>query len=145
MKDEIGNLYIADAIIALSILFIAMIMLNSLVSLPNSTYSDISHNSKNAQDIMEILSGKVDFKDHTFLSEITGILKDNKNSKKSIREVSQICDDKFCELKLSNYRFVESNKLDSKILSESGDFSKAERISVATRNYDGYSYTLYLW
>ena len=145
MKDEIGNLYIADAIIALSILFIAMIMLNSLVSLPNPTYSDISHNSKNAQDIMEILSGKVDFKDHTFLSEITGILKDNKNSKKSIREVSQICDDKFCELKLSNYRFVESNKLDSKILSESGDFSKAERISVATRNYDGYSYTLYLW
>ena len=144
MKDEIGNLYIADAIIALSILFIAMIMLNSLVSLPNPTYSDISHNSKNAQDIMEILSGKVDFKDHTFLSEITGILKDNKNSKKSIREVSQICDDKFGELKLSNYRFVESNKLDSKILSESGDFSKAERISVATRNYDGYSYTLYL-
>ena len=145
MNDETGNIYIADAIIALSILFITMLMLNSLLSLQSPTYSDISHNSKNAQDIMEILSGKVDFKDHTFLSEITGILKDNRNSKKSIMEVSQICDEKFKELKLSNYRFVESNKLDSKTLSQNGDFSKADSISVATRNYDGYSYTLYLW
>ncbi|MBR0271484.1 MAG: hypothetical protein IJQ68_05795 [Methanobrevibacter sp.] len=145
MKDETGNLYIADALIALSILFIALLMLNSLVSIPNPTYSDISHDSKDAQDIMEILGGRVDFYDHSFLSEITSVLKDNRNSKKSIREVSEICDEKFSELKLTNYRFVESNKLDSKVLSSSGDFSKAETISVATRNFDGYSYTLYLW
>ncbi|MBQ9026890.1 MAG: hypothetical protein IJ104_11090 [Methanobrevibacter sp.] len=145
MKDETGSLYIADALIALSILFIALIMLNSLLSLPNPDYSDISNNPTDAQDVMEILAGKVDFNDHSFLSEITGILKDNRNSKKSIREVSQICDEKFSELKLTNYRFVESNELDSKILSDSGDFSKADSISVATRNLDGYSYTLYLW
>ena len=75
MIDEKGNLYIADAMIALGILFIDMLMLNSLVSLPNPTYSDISHDSKNAQDIMEILSGKVDFEDKTFLNYITHILK----------------------------------------------------------------------
>ena len=79
MNDETGNIYIADAIIALSILFITMLMLNSLLSLQSPTYSDISHNSKNAQDIMEILSGKVDFKDHTFLSEI--IVHDTENYK----------------------------------------------------------------
>ena len=116
-----------------------------MVSLPNPTYSDISHNSKDAQDVMEILSGKVNFHDKTFLSEITAILKENKNSKKSVSEVSQLCDEKFDEFKLENYRFVETNHLDSKILSDSGDFTKADDVSVATRNFDGYSYTLYVW
>ena len=145
MNDEKGILYLGDAIIALSILFIVMLMLNTLISLPNPTYSDISHNSKDAQDIMEILSGKVNFHDNTFLKKITSILKDNKNSKKSVSEVSQICDEKFGEFKLKNYRFVETNHLDSKVLSGSGDFTKANNVSVATRNFDGYSYTLYVW
>lgn len=145
MKDETGSLYIADAIIALSILFIVMLMLNTLISLPNPSYPDVAHDSKDAQDIMEILSGKVDFNDRTFLDKITTILKDNKNSKKSVLEVSKLCEEKFGEFKISNYRFVETNNLDSKVLASSGDFSKAENISVATRNFDGYSYTLYLW
>ena len=145
MNDEKGSLYIGDAIVALSILFVVMLMLNSLISLPNPTYSDISHNTKDAQDIMEILSGKVNFHDKTFLGEITGILKENKNSKKSIREVSQICEDKFSEFKLTNYRFIETKHLNSKVLASSGDFSKADKYSVATRNIDGYSYTLYVW
>ena len=89
--------------------------------------------------------GKVDFEDKTFLNHITGILKENKNSKKSVLEVSQICGDKLAEFKIKNYRFVESNHLNSKVLAESGDFTKAEDVSVATRNFDGYSYTLYVW
>ena len=145
MNDNKGSLYFADAIIAISMLFIVMLMLNVIISLPNPTYSDISHNSKDAQDIMEILSGKVDFEDETFLSVISGILKQNKNSKKSINEVSQICDEKFAEFKLTNYMFVETNRLDSTVLSSSGDFSKAGNCSVATRNHDDYSYTLYIW
>ena len=144
MNDNKGSLYLADAILALSILIIVMLMLNTLVSIPNPTYSDVSHDSKDAQDVMEILSGKVNFQDKSFLSRITAILKENKNSKESIREVSQICDDKFSEFKLTNYRFVETNHLDS-VLSGSGDFSKAGNLSVATRNFDGYSYTLYVW
>lgn len=145
MKDQSGNLYLADAIIALTILFISMIMLNSLISLPNSTYSDISHNSKTSQDIMEILSGKVYFSDKTFLNEISGILKENDNSKESIKEVSQICDDKFKQFNLKNYRFVESNQLNGEVLASSGDFNKANNVSTATRNFDEYSYTLYVW
>ena len=88
---------------------------------------------------------KVDFEDKTFLNHITGILKENKNSKKSVLEVSQICGDKLAEFKIKNYRFVESNHLNSKVLAESGDFTKAEDVSVATRNFDDYSYTLYIW
>ena len=136
MNDNKGSLYFADAIIAISILFIVMLMLNMLISLPNPNYSDASHNSKNAQDIMELLSGKVDFEDETFLSVISSILKENKNSKKSISEVSQICDDKFGELKLTNYMFIETNQLDSTVLSSSGDSSKAGNYSVYYIVYD---------
>ena len=145
MNDNKGSLYLADAILALSILIIVMLMLNTLVSIPNPTYSDVSHDSKDAQDVMEILSGKINFQDKTFLSRITAILKENKNSKESIREVSQICDDKFAEFKIDNYRFIESNHLNSKVLASSGDFTKADSVSVATLNFDGYSYTLYVW
>ena len=63
MIDESGNLYIVDAIVALSIIFVVMLMVNTLISLPNPTYSDISHNSKDSQNIMEILSGKIDFEE----------------------------------------------------------------------------------
>ena len=76
---------------------------------------------------------------------VTLILNDNKNSKKSVVEVSKICSDKFNELKIKNYRFIETNHLKSKVLASSGDFSKAENLSVATRNYGDYSYTLYVW
>ncbi len=145
MNDQSGNLYIADAIIALSILFIAMLMMNSLISLPDSTYSDTSHNSQVSQDIMEILSGKVDFHDGTFLGEISEILRQNRNSEKSVREVSAICEDKFANFKLTNYSFVESNQLDGQVLAGSGDFTRAKNVSSASRNFGEYSYTLYLW
>ena len=145
MKDQSGNLYIADAIIALSILFVAMMMLNTLVSIPNPIYSGVSHDSKTSQDVMEILSGKVDFDDKTFLDEISSILRENKNSKDSIRRVSALCEEKFDEFHLTNYRFIESNQLDSTVLAAGGDYSQAQNVSVATRNFDGYSYTLETW
>ena len=145
MIDERGNLYIADAILALSIIFVVMLMLNTLISLPNPTYSVASHNSKNSQDIMEILSGKVDFEDETFLEKITNILKEDEDSDKSIREVSLICKNKFEELNLTNYRFVESNHLESRVLASSGNFPEYGNVSSATRSFDDYSYTLMLW
>ena len=145
MIDESGNLYIADAIVALSIIFVVMLMVNTLISLPNPTYSDISNNSKDSQNIMEILSGKIDFEDESFLEKITEILKEGENSEKSIKEVSMLCKNKFNEFNLTNYRFVESNNLNSKVLASSGNLKENSNVSSATRSFDNYSYTLILW
>ena len=145
MKDQSGNLYIFDAIIALSIVFIVLLMLNTLISIPNPTYSNTDHNPKLTQDIMEILSGKVDFSDESFLEKITNILKEDNNSQKSIREASILCKDKFEEFNITNYRFVESSNLNSKVLSSSGKLLEDSNISSATRSFDSYSYTLYIW
>ena len=145
MKDEKGNLYIIEAILAISILFVAIFVVNTVISLPSADYSYQSHDLRSAQDIMEALSGKVDFTDQTFLGEISAILKEKKNSKKSVQEVSDICQNRFDGFKLGNYKFCENNKLKGKVLASKGNYDNAKEVSVATRTYGEYSYTLYVW
>ena len=122
MLDEKGNFFIIDAVLAVILLLAVFIVFNSAISIPDSSYSNEIKESKNAQDIMEILSGKVYYSDGTFIADISEILKENKNSKESIREVSGLCEDKFESLKIKNYRFRETNVLKDKVLESSGDY-----------------------
>lgn len=145
MLDEKGNFFIIDAVLAVILLLAVFIVFNSAISIPDSSYSNEIKESKNAQDIMEILSGKVYYSDRTFISDISEILKENKNSKESIREVSGLCEDKFESLKIKNYRFSETNVLKDKVLASSGDYSNAKDVSSATRSYGDYYFTLSTW
>lgn len=145
MKDEKGSFYLIESILAIVVLLIAVLVINTVISIPGPDYSYEAHDSKSAQDTMELLSRKINFTDKTFLGEISTILKDKRNSKKSIREVSDICKEKFDSYELTNYKFCENNKLNGKVLASSGNFNKAGKVSVATRTYGDYSYTLYVW
>ena len=145
MLDEKGNFFIIEAILAIILLLIVILAFNSLILFQNSDYSSDIKNSMSAQKIMEVLDGKINFTDQSFLGDISAILKEKKNSKESIQEVSQLCDEKFETFKLQNYRFSENNLLDGKTLASDGDYSKAKDISVASRDYGDYSYTLSVW
>ena len=145
MLDEKGNFFIIDAVLAVILLLAVFIVFNSAISIPDSSYSNEIKESKNAQDIMEILGGKVYYSDRTFIADISEILKENKNSKESIREVSGLCEDKFESLKIKNYRFSETNVLKDKVLASSGDYSNAKDVSSATRSYGDYYFTLSTW
>ena len=145
MLDEKGNFFIIDAVLTVILLLAVFMVFNSAISIPDSSYSNEIKESKNAQDIMEILSGKVYYSDGTFISDISEILKENKNSKESIREVSGLCEDKFESLKIKNYRFSETNVLKDKVLASSGDYSNAKDVSSATRSYGDYYFTLSTW
>ena len=145
MKDEKGNLFIIEAVLAITILLVAILIVNTVISIPSPDYSYESKDFKSAQDIMEILSGKIYFTDQTFLGEISTILKENKNSKKSISEVSDICQNRLDDFKLTNYKFCENNKLKGKVLASNGNYDSSKQVSVATRTYGDYSYTLYVW
>ncbi len=145
MLDEKGNFFIIDAVLAVVLLLTVVMVFNMVISLPESHYSSEIKDSKSAQDIMQILSGKIDFTDSTFIEDISVILKENENSKESVSEVSEKCEDRFKSLNLKNYRFIETNVLDGKVLASSGDYSDAEDVSVATRTYGEYSYTLSVW
>ena len=94
MLDNKGSFYIMDAILAIFLLLIVFLVVNTAITLPTSDYSYESKEIRTAQDTMELLSGKIDFNDNTFLAEISNILKEGKNSKESIRQVSEISKDK---------------------------------------------------
>ena len=145
MLDDKGYFYIIDAILAVILLLIAFLVVNTVISIPNPDYSYEAHDIKTAQDTMEILSGKVNFTDQSFLAEISQILENGENSQESIREVSKLCRDRLNSINVKNYKFCENNVLKGKILASSGDYSESGDISVATRNYGDYSYSLSVW
>lgn len=145
MLDNKGSFYIMDAILAIFLLLIVSLIVNAAISIPASDYSYESKDIRTAQDVMELLSGKIDFTDRTFLGKISDILKEGKNSKQSVRDVSTVSKDKLDSYNIKNYRFSENNVLKGKVLAIKGDYEKANDVDVATRDYGDYSYTLSVW
>ena len=90
MLDNKGSLYIMDAVLAIFLLLIVFLVVNAAISMPSADYSYESRDIRTAQDVMELLSGKIDFGDRTFIEKISTILEDGENSKESIQEVSEI-------------------------------------------------------
>ena len=145
MSDNRGSFYIFDAIIAVFLILLVFLVVNSTISLPTVDYSYESKEIRTAQDVMELLSGKVDFDDKTFLEEISSILEDGENSKESIGKVSEISKMKLDSYGIKNYRFTENDVLDGEVLASSGDYKKADNVDVASRTYGDYSYSLSIW
>lgn len=145
MLDNKGSFYIMDAILAIILLLIVFLIVNATISMASYDYSYESRDIRTAQDVMELLSGKIDFDDETFLGEISNILEESENSKESISQVGEISKDKLDSYNLKNYQLCENNVLKGKVLASSGDYKKADSVDVATRTYGEYSYTLSVW
>ena len=145
MLDNKGSFYLIDAILAVVLLLIVFLAINATVTMPTHEYSYETRDIQTAQDVMELLSGRIDFQDKSFISEISGILKEGENSKESVREVSKISRDRLDSYDLENYRLAESNVLNEGVLALKGNYDDAENVSVATRTYGDYSFTLSTW
>lgn len=147
IKDNKGFVSLADAMLSIFILLMVLVAFNMVVDIEITSLSEESNDFKSSQDIMEIMSSKVDGRDYAVLERITYILSENNNSIASKREVKAILND-FFMIYLDDryhYSFVESNQLDGDILSSNGDFNSADRVNVAIRNYGNYSYKLYIF
>ena len=144
MLDNKGSFYIMDAILAVILLLTVLLIVNTAISIPESDYSYESKNIRTAQDIMELLSGKIDFTDKTFIAKISEILEKGENSKESVKEVSKISKNKLNSYNIKNYCFKENNILKGEILASSKDKAPSDNV-VATRSYGDYSYTLSVW
>lgn len=146
MKNERGYVAVFEALMVIFLVLTCVLFLNSVIVTSNPSLSQKADNFNKAQDIMEALSGKVNFTDETFLSEISNILSDRWDKNKAIKEVSELTKSKFEELGLKdNYKFVEVNELNGATLLSSGNYDSAENISIASRNYGDYCYRLYVW
>ena len=147
IKDNKGFVSLADAMLSIFILLIVLMAFNMMSDIEVHSLSEESNDFKTSQDIMEIMSSKVDGRDFTVLERITYILSENNNSIASRREVKAILDEFFMVYfdERYYYSFVETNQLNGDILSSNGDYSSSERINVAIRNYGNYSYKLYVF
>lgn len=145
MLDNKGSFYIMDAVLAIFLLLVVFLIVNTAISMSSSDYSYESRDIRTAQDVMELLSGKIDFTDNTFIGEISTVLEEGKNSKESVSRVSDISKNRLDSYNIKNYMFCENNVLDGKVLASRGDYKNAEGASVASRTYGEYSYTLSVW
>lgn len=146
MNDNRGYLAIFDGMLAVILLFTVFLIFNLVVSIPNDSVSTSVQEFKDSQDVMEQLATKVNITDVSFLESVTAILKEGKNSKWSVREVSKMCGEKFKNLGLkSNYYFTETNHLKGDEIISNGDIDSASNITTVSRNYEDYCYVLYVW
>ena len=147
IKDNKGFVSLADAMLSIFILLMVLMAFNMMIDIEVPCLSEESNDFKTSQDIMEIMSSKVDGRDYTVLERITYILAENNNSIASRREVKAILDEFFMVYfdDRYHYSFVETNQLNGEILSSNGDYSSSERVNVAIRNYGNYSYKLYIF
>ena len=147
IKDNKGFVSLADAMLSIFILLMVLMAFNMLSDIEIPSLSEENNDFKTSQDIMEIMSSKVDGRDYTVLERITYILAENNNSIASRREVKAILDEFFMVYfdDRYHYSFVETNQLNGDILSSNGDYSSSERVNVAIRNYGNYSYKLYVF
>ena len=147
IKDNKGFVSLADAMLSIFILLMVLVAFNMMIDIEIPSLSEESNDFKSSQDIMEIMSSKVDGRDYAVLERITYILSENNNSIASKREVKAILDEFFMLYfdEMYYYSFVETNQLNGEVLSSNGDYSSSERVNVAIRNYGNYSYKLYVF
>ncbi|MEE3325170.1 MAG: hypothetical protein VZR33_07545 [Methanosphaera sp.] len=147
IKDNNGFISLMDALLSIFILLMVLIAFNMMIDLDVSSLSEKNGDFKTRQDIMDVMSSKVDGRDYTLIERISYILDENNNSIESKREAKALLDDFFSSHlnQKYHYSFVETNQLNGEVLSSNGDFTGAERVNVAIRNYENYSYKLYLF
>ena len=147
IKDNKGFISLADAMLSIFILLMVLIAFNMMIDIDVPSLSEENRDFKTSQDIMEIMSSKVDGRDYTLIERISYVLSSNNNSLASKREVKSLLDDFFSAYLDNNYHyaFVESNNLNGEVLSSNGDYESSDRVNVAIRNYGNYSYKLYLF
>ena len=150
IEDNNGFVSLIDALLSIFILFLVLIAFNMMIDIDIPSLSEENNDFKTGQDIMEIMSSKVDGRDHTLIERISYILSSNNNSIGSKRKVKALLDD-FFSIYLGNdnqyhhYAFAETSQLNGEILSSNGDYESAKTVNVASRNYGNYSYKLYLF
>lgn len=147
IKDNKGFISLIDALLSIFILLMVLIAFNGVIDIDVPSLSEENHDFKTSQDIMEIMSSKVDGRDHSLIEKISFILSSNNDSISSKREVKSLLDDFFSVYLDDNfhYAFAETNQLGGEVLSSNGDYESSDRVNVAIRNYGNYSYKLYLF
>ena len=143
--DDKGIIFTLDAALGLVIIFImlAAVVNINVSQLSPSTQIRFSHN---AQDTLETMANyKTGSEGFTVLQNAAAVLAANKNDKTGINEAGQVAGAYLNRtLGSSKYNFTEENHVNGTIVANA-DMKKANNIAVGVRNYDNYTFRLYVW
>jgi len=152
INDNKGFLSLIDSLLSIFLILMVLVSFNMVMDMETPSLSRESHQLKTSQDIMEIMSSKIDGRDYSILERISYTLSSNNNSISSRRDVKKLLDEFFASYfngaynyKDYHYSFIEINQLNGEVLSSNGDFNDYDEVSVAIRNYGNYSYKLYIF
>lgn len=144
MEDK-GFIYTLDAMLALTILLIVTASLTHFLTLKHYLPSEYSDENYHAMDIMDLMA-TYDTGNGTVLERISHELNSNQNREEAIRNANRIASEflnsKFPKIK---YNLTAYNGIESVTIASNGDISKADNINSATRNYNNYTFQLYVW
>ena len=93
IKDNNGFISLMDALLSIFILLMVLIAFNMMIDLDVSSLSEKNGDFKTRQDIMDVMSSKVDGRDYTLIERISYILDENNNSIESKREAKALLDE----------------------------------------------------
>ena len=145
-KDKKGFFSLFDGILAILIIIIALMIFNTVINIDIPQYSKEHSDFQTSQDIMEIMTLKLDEKTYSTLEIVKYKLESNNNSLQSIEEVGVIAGEVLNKtIPNKSYSLVENNQLNGTVIVANDDADLAENISIATRNLGKYSFTLYIW
>ena len=97
IKDDKGFVSLIDALFAVLILFMVLMAFNMLIDMDIPSLSQENNDFKIGQDIMEIMSSKVDGRDYAILEKLSHVLSANNSSVASQRKVKSLLDDCFSD------------------------------------------------
>jgi len=143
--EDKGFIYTLDAILALTILLIVTASLTHFLTLEHYLPSEYRNENYNAVDIMELMAN-YETGNGTILEMISHELSSYQNREEAIKEANMIANEflnsKFPGIK---YNLIVYNGLESITIASNADMSEADNINSATKNYNNYTFQLYIW
>ncbi|MDI9624813.1 MAG: hypothetical protein QFX38_08010 [Methanothermobacter sp.] len=142
MEDK-GFLYTLDAILAITMLLIITASLTHFLTLEH--YLPSEYRNYNAVDIMDLMA-TYETENGTILEMISHEFNSHQNHEEAIKEANMIASE-FLNSKFPNikYNLTIYNGLESITIASNADMAKADNINSATKNYNNYTFQLYIW
>jgi hypothetical protein len=144
-KNNKGFLSLFEILTGFLIIILALISFNIGVNMYIPTNSEEIVDYNEAQDIMELMSSKIDINQQSFLEKIKQKLESDSYFEDSLDEISFMSGTFLNETTDKNYLLLENNQLNGTVLAVNGDFNSAENIASSIRNIGNYSFSLYIW
>jgi len=140
-----GFIYTLDAIFALTILIIMTASLTHFLMLKHYLPSEYRNENYNAEDIMDLMASH-DTGNGTILERISHELNFHQNREEAITEANKIAS-RFLNSKFPNikYNLTVYDGIESVTIASNAEMSKADNINSATKNYNNYTFQLYIW